>query len=248
MGFPPASGHLYNQILAAKMHTHTHTCATCQGRGVRHRLSYLFTATLAIFSSQCCLFICYQRVLCHGWPDRGAATSSHPQSQPSPAPPQPNLVNQAVPHAWATRRAGLCRATLCWAGPGYGWRHVLPSTAMHLQLAAPSFIDFWRRCRRRRSTNPLFGYSLDPVACSLSLLISLALPLSAPLVGSARLWLLSLILTHLATRFSSPDCNPNSSGTPFETAAPQRPPLCGCLRLYMLGGPPVKRACLETFE
>lgn len=158
----------------------------------------------------------------------------------NPRPPSPHRQGGSAAPPWATPcRAGLCRATLCWAGlvwPGLDWRHVSPSTAMHLQLAASPFIDFWRR-RRRRSTNPVFGrvalrcvlgYSLDPVACNDD---------SDDEEGRTttwvqllqRLWLLSQILTHLATRFSAPDCNPNTSA-PIPTATFH--PLRLCMLAY----------------
>lgn len=197
---------------------------------------------LAIFSSQCLLMLSKGIMSWLTWSRCG---------QPTPRPPSPHRQGGSAAPPWATPcRAGLCRATLCWAGlvwPGLDWRHVSPSTAMHLQLAASPFIDFWRSRRRRRSTNPVFGrvalrcvlgYSLDPVACNDD---------SDDEEGRTttwvqllqRLWLLSQILTHLATRFSAPDCNPNTSA-PIPTATFHP------LRLCMLALLIESRGCREA--
>lgn len=170
----------------------------------------------------------------------------------NPRPPSPSGREAAQPHPEPRRAVPDCAVPHC-AGlvwPGLDWRHVSPSTAMHLQLAASPFIDFWRRRRRhccRRSTNPVFGrvalrcvlgYSLDPVACNDD---------SDDEEGRAgawvqllqRLWLLSQILTHLATRFSAPDCNPNTSAPiPSATFHP--------LRLCMLALLIQSRGCLKV--
>lgn len=159
--------------------------------------------------------------------DLQAGNPTEARTQPSPAPPW--LTKPcAVPDCGALRWG--------WAGPGSGWRHVSPSTAMHLQpIAAPH--------RSLTSDVVVVAALTHFLATHLTQLRALSLSPSLPPCG------FSAALTFItdSDAFGDPLFNAGLQpkyqwSTPFEIATlPLLLPLCSFLRL-------VKRAYLDNFK